>query len=599
MHQPILFSLTLIVVLGAAAQWLAWATRLPSILLLLLAGFLAGPLTGWIEPDQIFGKLLLPFVSLSVALILFEGGLSLRIREIKGVRAVVFALVTVGVVVTWVVAGAAAYYLLGFDVKMSALLGAILSVTGPTVVQPLLRHIRPIGLAGSILKWEGIVVDPVGAMLSVIVFEIAFGDQLGKAAHHLITVLWRTVLSGGIGLAAAGVIVVTFKRYWVPDHLRNAVAMMLVVISFYASNRLQAESGLLAVSVMGIALGNQRWVDMRHVLEFKENLRVFLLSAIFILLSARIPMADLARTSLREIAFVVILIVIVRPASVFVSTLGSRLTWAERGLIACMAPRGIVAAAVASVFAFSLERYGVAEGRLLVPIVFGTIVGTVLFYGLIGPIIARRLKLADSNPQGVLLVGAGLFSREVARVLQSLGFRVLAADTNRYEIRSAQMEGIPVYHGNVLSEEVGYELDLAGIGKMMAITPNDEVNQLAVETYSRVFGSANTFRLAPKPAVHPSTQRSESTPPRALFSAEATFGHLSDLCKRGAKAKATKLSSEFNYEAFRAEHGSAFIPLFVLNQAGQILVVRAGAQINPVAGDTIVTLNWSEAKNGG
>ncbi len=608
MPHTILLGLTTVIVLGAIAQWLAWALRVPSILLLLLFGFAAGPIAGWLgspyqlQPDQLFGDLLLPFVSIAVALILFEGGLTLRLREIHGVRAVVGMLVSVGVVATWLLAGAAAHWLVGLSLEMAALVGAIVSVTGPTVVLPLLRHIKPSGRVGPLLKWEGIVIDPIGALLAVLVFEVIAGSHSGAPGQagaaevaasvpsHVATALGKTLLAGGgLGLLGAGLLALCLRRYWVADHLQSAVALMLVVAMFAAANVIQGESGLLAVTVMGISLANQRFADVEQILAFKEDLRVFLLSAVFILLSARLRLEDVGSIGFGALMFVAALVLVVRPAAVALSTVGSRLNWRERAFLAWMAPRGIVAAAMTSVFALALEQQGHEQARLLVPLVFATIVGTVLIYGASGGLVARRLGLADADPQGVLFVGADPFARMLAAALQRLGLRVLLVDTNRAGVVAAQMQGLPTLHGSILSEDVDDKLDLSGIGRLLALTSNDEVNVLAAERFGRVFGRARVYQLPTKGSEKGRASVHHHRAGRRLFREDFTYAQIAQWMIRGAGVKATKLTETFDFEAFRAQHGAGFVPLFVVTDGNRLQVVAADDKLTPKAGQTLVS----------
>jgi len=585
-----LVSLALVVVLGASAQWLAWRIRVPSILLLLLTGFLVGPILGWINPDRLFGDLLLPIVSLSVALILFEGGLNLRFAELRGSGATVRNLVTVGALVTWAIAAAAAHWIVGLDRVLALLLGAILIVTGPTVVLPLLRHIRPNGPAGAILKWEGIVIDPIGAVLAVIVFEIVVGGHLDEAAGHVALALLKTVLvGGGLGLLAAGLLVVVLRRYWVPDNLQTSVALLLVTAAFVAANLVQHESGLLAVTVMGVALGNQRRADVRHITEFKENLQVFLLAALFVLLSARVQLADLAALGFEAVLFVLILILIARPLSVWVSTWRGPLDLRQRLFLMSLAPRGIVAAAVASVFALALERAGHADARLLVPLTFGTIVGTVLVYGLAAPRLARRLGLSDRDPQGVLLAGAGPLPRALARVLGDQGFRTLLVDTNRANVAAARLAGLTAYHGSILGERILDRIDLAGIGRLLALTPSNEVNVLAVRRFVRLFGRSDVYQLSPRDA-NGRTGLEQHLHGRWLFAPDATAEHLDEFLARGATVKVNRLTDNFDFRAFRTQYGAAALPLFVITDTGRLTILATDLKIDPRPGQTLISL---------
>ncbi|MFQ5805169.1 MAG: cation:proton antiporter [Phycisphaerae bacterium] len=593
MPQAALIGIAGIIVLGVGAQLLAWRLGLPSILLLLIFGFVAGPITGFLDPDQLFGKeLLLSLVSVSVALILYEGGLSLSLADLPKVGGVVRNLVSVGAVLTWAVGTVAAYLVFDLDLGLATLLGAVLVVTGPTVIGPLLRHIRPSGPVGPILMWEGIVIDPIGAMLAVLIFE-AIGGGEGEAAtaqFFAMAVVKTIVLAGGLGLLAAGLLTLLIYRYWIPDFLQSAVSLMLVVAVFAGANRLQPESGLLAVTVMGIALANQRLANVRHIVEFKENLRVLLISSLFILLAARLGPGDLTGIGAGGLLTVALLVLFGRPLAVFVSTLRSTLTRKERLFLAWMAPRGIVAAAVSSVFALRLEEMGYANARMLVPITFLVIIGTVAIYGLTSPLVAHRLGVADPNPQGVLLVGAHGWVRALASLLQAKGYRVLLVDSNRANIAAARMAGLPTYAGSILAEYAIAEMTLGGIGRILAVTPNDWVNALAVQRFTSVFGRARCYQLPPqekpkrKQALHRHLQG------RWLFAAGMTNAALEQRFATGATVKATPLSAEFEFAAFRSLYGEAAVPLFVITEAGRLNVITADQPPKPLPGQTLISL---------
>ena len=398
MTENLLIAVASIITLGIAAEWFAWRIGLPSILVLLVFGFLAGPLTGFLDPDVMLGDLLFPIVSISVAVILFEGGASLRIGELRQIGGVVRNLVTIGVALTWVLAATAAYLFLGLDPAAAALLGAILVVTGPTVIVPLLRQMRPVPQVASTLKWEGILIDPIGAVLAVLVFEAVVAGGLERATAAVLLGLLKTLLIGGLAAAlGVGILVFLMDRQWVPDFLQSPLALMVVVTAFAASNAMQSESGLLTATLMGVALANQKAVEVRHILEFKENLRVLLISSLFILLAARLELSDLARIGLPELAFLATLVLVIRPLSVAVSTLGSELEWRERIMVAFVAPRGIVAAAVSSMFALELAHAG-HEAYQLASLTFMVIIGTVAIYGLGSTPLARLLGVSKPDP---------------------------------------------------------------------------------------------------------------------------------------------------------------------------------------------------------
>jgi NhaP-type Na+/H+ or K+/H+ antiporter len=599
--EHFLIELTAILVLGIAAQWLAWRIHMPAILVLLIVGFIAGPATGVLDPDALFGDLLLPIISASVAIILFEGGLGLSLREIREIGAAVRNLVTIGVAVTWVLSAAAAYWLLDLGLSLSILLGAIFVVTGPTVILPLLREVRPAARVGSAVKWEGIVNDPIGAILAVLVFEaiVAGGVQRGAEVAAL-GVLKAALVGVGVGVAGALVLIVLLKRYWIPDFLQNPFFLMLVVGAFTAANTLQTESGLLAVTVMGAVLANQRAVTVKHIAEFKENLRTLLISVLFIILAARLPVSELDHLGLGSALFLVLLIVVVRPAAVALSTVGSDLSWRERAFIAWMAPRGIVAAAVASIFALRLVDAGYPQAERLVVLTFLVITGTVAVYGLTAGPVARALQVARPNPQGALLVGAHAWARSLARALQEMGYEALLVDANWANISAARKAGLKTVQANILSEHTMDEIPLEGLGRLLALTPNDEVNSLSALHFADLFGRAEVYQLPPEGG---DGDRSRAVPShlrgRLLFAPGATHAEMSRRFAAGAVIKRTKLTPEFDYEAFRGRYEGATTPLFLVLENGSLVVFTVDNPPTPRPGHTVVHLVVPQERNEG
>ncbi len=594
--EEIALRLAAIVVLGVGAQWVATRLRLPSILLLLGLGLIAGAGTGFIDPDELFGGLLVPGVSLAVAVILFEGGLGLRVAEVRGVGLVVRNLIVVGTAVTLIVATAFAYFILDLSLSLSLLLAAVLVVTGPTVVIPLLDHIRPLGQTKALLRWEGIIIDPIGAVLAVLIFEATFAEGAEEATVEAIQAVSMTLAAGGgIGLLSAGILVVLLERYLIPDEMRNPVTLMAVLGATAAANWVQAESGLLAATMMGIALANQRAVNVRHILEFKESLRVLLIGSLFVVLAARLDVDDLKTIDLLDAAFFAALVIVARPLAVAISSFGSSLSWQERVFVALMAPRGIVAVSLASILALRLSEEGIAGADRLVPLVFLVVIGTITLYGLAGPYIARALGLARPNPQGVLIVGAGLWVRDLAATLQSNGIQAMLIDSNRANVHDANLAGLPAHYANVLSEDVQHELDLDDIGRLVALTPNDEVNALAAQHFAEVFGQQHVYQLAPKAGVVHESQDDHRAIPRylrgrILFGARATHEYIAARIAEGAVVKATTLSDEFDYGAFVAMYGEDALRLFIVDGSGKLTVVSADATPTVGAGQTLISL---------
>ncbi|HCD53004.1 MAG TPA: hypothetical protein DEQ34_11185 [Balneolaceae bacterium] len=596
MDEEILIGLTSVLALGISAQWLAWRTKLPAILVLLAVGIIAGPVTGLLDPDHLMGDLLSPFVSISVAIILFEGGLSLRMSEFKKIGGVVVKLITFGIVITWALAAIASFYLLDLGLEISVLFGAILIVTGPTVIIPLLRQVRPTETAGSVLKWEGIVNDPIGAMMSVLVFEIiiagGFGSISGKAGMVIITTIIYGTFFGGLG---AGVLYFMMKKHWIPDYLQNPVSLMIVVAMFTASNLLQHESGLLAVTVMGILLANQKDVRVKHIIEFKENLQVLLISALFILLASRLKIEHLEYFNIKSGLFLLALFFVVRPASIFISTIGSKLTIKEKTFLAWMAPRGIVAAAISAIFALRLEQEGFAGAEQLVPYTFIVIIATVTIYGLSANPVARALGVAKPRPTGVLFLAAHDWARMMATTLKELGFKVLVADSNWENISKARKSGLKTYYGNILSEYAMDEIDFDGIGRLMALTPNDEVNSLASIRFAEIFGTSNVFQLAQTASSkRRDSETSEFLGGRTLIANDMTFNHISRFMTKDIVVSKTPISEEFTFKEYNNLYGENSIPMFLLSSDNNLEPFAVDNPPSPQSGDTIIAFTIAD-----
>ncbi|UCF20147.1 MAG: sodium:proton antiporter [Gemmatimonadota bacterium] len=592
MTHHLLVAIAAIITLGIAAEWLAWRFHLPSILVLLIFGFIAGPLTRYLDPDAMLGSLLFPIVSISVAIILFEGGASLRLPELREVGGLVRNLVSLGALITWGLSAVAAYSILGLTVQTAALLGAILVVTGPTVIVPLLRHIRPVKQVASTLKWEGIVIDPIGAVLAVLVFEAVLAGELGAATTAAVLGLLKTMAIGAVlGALGAGLLVVLMERQWVPEFLQSPLALMVVVAAFAASNAFQPESGLLTATVMGVAVANQKAVEVKHILEFKENLRVLLISSLFILLAARLQLDDLRGFGLSEAAFLAALILVVRPVSVWLSSLGSGFKWRERVMIACVAPRGIVAAAVASLFALELAEAGYAGAERIVSVTFMVIIATVAIYGLGAAPLARLLKVAQTDPQGVLIVGAHPWARAIAAELRDERVPVRLVDTNYTNIAEARMMGLPVYYGSALTEGALDAIDLHGIGRVLALTANDEVNSLTALNFSEIFGSDGVYQLPPEQLSAKSGKGAVSRHLRGrfLFDTSANYWQLTARFDAGADVKTANLTETYDFQTFNARYRNA-IPLFLIGEGGTLSVFTVNNPPKPGPGQKLIAV---------
>ncbi len=580
-------------ILAIACQWFAWWVKLPAILFLLVAGILAGPVAGWLDPDAVFGGLLFPIIELSVAVILFEGSLSLHLDEIRGLERVVRRLVGVGVLVTWAVVTLATHVFVGFSWAIAILFGAMTVVTGPTVIVPMLRTVRPKASLASILRWEGIIIDPVGALLAVLVFEfIVSGAERHPLGHTLKSFAEILLIGGLLGIAAGYFLGVVLRRHWMPEYLHNVATLTVVIGIFSLANVVQPESGLLAVTVMGLWLANMKGVPIDDILDFKESLSVLLISGLFIILAARIDFREFELLGWGALGVFLVMQFVARPLKAAVATWGSSLDWRERALIGWIAPRGIVAAAMAALFAIRLQAQGFAEAPLLVPLTFLVIIGTVALQSATARPLAMWLRVAEPEPRGFLIVGANPLARAIAAALNEKGFRTLLADGEWDNVRAALMEGHDVYYGNVVSEHADRHLDLVGIGRLLALCPRREVNALAVMRYASEFGRDAVFSLRTEgdQGKGEKARTEAKAPGRRLFGEDVTYQRLTEMMKKGARIRSTKLTESFDFAEYYRQHFGRGIPLFAIDQKGRLHPFVVGDEPEPKAGWTLLGL---------
>ena len=597
--QTIVLQFAALITLGLLCQWAAWRSKLPAILLLLLVGLFLGPIMGWMKPDHYFGDLLFPFVSISVAIILFEGSLGLNFSELKGLGRVVRRLTSVGVLITWILIALSARWLLALDWEIAWLFGAIALVSGPTVIGPMLRSVRPNARVSNVLRWEGITIDPIGAMLAVLVYEYIISSQSGYALGHTLLVFMRIILiGGGLGILAAFALGGLLRRHWLPDYLHNLATISLVMLAFGLSNTIEHESGLLAVTVMGIALANMQGLNIQHIASFKENLSIILISCLFILLAARVELDHVVQLGMPAVILLGVIQFVIRPVVVLIATRGSNLSWQERTMIAWIAPRGIVAAAVSSLFALRLEQMGYSEATVLVALTFSVIVGTVMLQSATARLLASFLGVAEPSPRGVLFVGANVVARELARVLQQHDFQVLLADTNWNNIRTARMEGLPTFYGNPVSEHADHHLDMVGLGKLMAATPYRDVNALALLRYGPEFGAQNIFSLVTGDEAEPKSKTSVSSQQQVQYlgARDLTYAKFASLLSKGAKLRSTQLTETYQFKDLLDDSSHSLYPLFAFDKRGWLHIVTPDKELEPQSGWTIISLDYSQVE---
>jgi len=475
------FTVVLALAVGIATQSMARHLRIPGIVLLLLAGAALGPDgLGWVEPRAL-GESLFTLVDLAVAVILFEGGLNLEIASLRRQQRPIRLLVTIGPLITILGGGLACRLALGWPWMASLLFGGLVAVTGPTVVTPLVRGLRLRPRVATVLEAEGVLVDPIGAILAVLLLELAVAggaESMAGGAWALVARLSFGTLAGGIGGLALGALLRV--RRLVPEGYENVLVLSGVLLLFQSCEELVSHSGLLAVALAGVTVGNLRTRVDRDLREFKEELTALLIGMLFVLLAADVRLTEVRALGWRGIAVVGALVIAIRPLCVWVSTLGSDLTRGERGLVAWIAPRGIVAAAVASITAVTLDAAGHGGGAELRALVFLTIAATVLLAGLTAAPVARLLGQQLPGRETVAILGAQGLGLALARELSRAGNPVVFLDSNPESSRRAEEAGFPVVFGNALLERTLLRARFDEVATVIGLTPNQILNSVFV-----------------------------------------------------------------------------------------------------------------------
>ena len=584
-----MLELASIVILGIVAQWVAWRLKLPSILPLILIGLLVGPVSTlftadgakliepiWNGSNGLFpGEGLYYFVSLAISIILFEGGLTLKLSEVSNVGPVITKLITLGTAITFFGAGVATHLIFGLSWEISFLFSALIIVTGPTVIAPILRNIPLKKDVSAVLKWEGILIDPIGALVAVIVYEfISVGEGHTYTQQALID--FGKILLFGLtfGFTFAHGLAAAIKRSLIPHYLLNVAALSTVLLVFVISDIFAHESGLLAVVVMGLVMGNIDLPNIKELLYFKESLSVLLISILFILLAANINLEDMQRMYTWETALLFGAVVfLIRPLGVFLSTQGSGLRINEKLFIGWVGPRGIVAAGIASLFGSKLVVRGEPGAEYITPLVFTVVLGTVLLNATTARPFAKIVGVFLKRSEGILIVGASKASRLIGQYLQRNNRHVVLIDNNPTNIEKSKALGLEAFTANIYTDAIVDNLELTDVGYLIAMTANSEINQFAIEKFKDQFGENGSFRLGDADEINDPENSSRAS----LFSHTHDFTRIMDAVRQNPAVHELDLRSpqHFRKRFKQATEDADIVPIFIKSPDGQLHIIPA------------------------
>ncbi len=578
-----------IIILGIVAQWVAWRLKLPAILPLILIGLIVGPLATLYTEDG--GKLIEPiwngekglfpgdglyyFVSLAISVILFEGGLTLKRSEIKNVGPVITKLITLGSLVTFLAAGLAAHFIFGLSWQISFLFSALIIVTGPTVITPILRNIPLKKDVSTILKWEGILIDPIGALAAVLVFEfISVGGGNGYTMTALMEFGKILLFGFTFGFTFAHGLAFAIKKNLIPHYLLNVVSLSVVLLVFVESEIFAHESGLLAVVVMGMVMGNMDLPNRKELLYFKESLSVLLISILFILLSANINISDLELIlTWKTVGLFAVIVFLIRPLGVFLSSAGSNLLLKEKLFISWVGPRGIVAAGIASLFGSKLITNGVPGAEYITPLVFMIVLGTVLLNATTARLFAKVVKVFLNKSEGILIIGASKVSRLIASYLQKNNRHVVLIDNNESNINKAAKLGLEAFSANIYADSLSDYIELSDVGYLMALTGNSDINKYTIDKFQKDFGENGSFRLVDADEMNDS----KNNPKEGLFSHTDDFIKLTEAARKNPTIHEIDLNDMEHYEGLIeiTKADQDIVPLFLKTPEGELRIISA------------------------
>jgi len=595
MLDSTLFQIAAVVGLGVLSQWVAWRMRMPAIVIMSLVGLIVGPFLNLINPKESFGEVFNPLISLAVAIILFEGSLSLDFREIKGFPRAILRISTIGAFIAWILGSFAAHYLAGLSLDVAFVIGGLFIVTGPTVILPLLRQAKLKERPAAILKWEGIVVDPFGALLALFAFQVVLWTNDFITGTSLLVFFGSSFLAAGIGALVGWGLGRMIEHGYVPEYLKSPIVLGCVLLVFVLSDAIMHETGLLAVTAMGIVMANMHLTSLRDLIHFKENISVLLISSVFIMLTASLTIDTLLEIlNWRILLFVLGMMFIVRPISIWISTLGVGLTIEERTLIGWIAPRGIVALTVSGFFAYELGEVGFEGADIITALTLALVFATVLAHGFSIGWLGKKLGLQATEEAGVLIVGGTPFSALLGEAIQSFDKPVLIMDRSWGMLLNARQLGLKTLVGDILSEHTEYHVDLTPYEILIAATEGDAYNALVCQRFVPELGREHIYQTP----IHEGDPNdySKSIGGKKLFSSKYDIHTLNSLVERGYIIRKTLITEQYSVEKFLNDDGYETIPLFAVDKEKNLKFLTDDNKDTVDEGSTIVSLTSPSRK---
>ena len=425
----------------------------------------------------------------------------------------------------------------------------------------------------------------------MLVFEFIASGQAATAFGHTLLAFSKTILVGAVlGVAAGYSLGLLLRNHWIPEFLHNVSALTILFAVFAVSDILQDESGLLTVTVMGVWMANMKKVPVDEILDFKESLSVLLISGLFILLAARLDLREVTALGWGAVGVLLLIQFVARPVKVAVATWGSDLGWNERALLAWIAPRGIVAAAISALFSIRLQAGGYEQAAFLVPLTFMVIIGTVVLQSATARPLAGLLGVSEPERKGFLIIGSNPVSRIIAKALMEIGHNTVIVDGSWGSVQRAKMEGLRTYYGNAVSEHADRHLDLVGIGSLLALSSQPELNALAAMRYRTEFGRDAVYVLEVAKSSEGESRKTTAPFGHVLFGKDVTYAKLVEMVSEGAKMRSTTLSESFDWNEYNKENYGKAVPLFMVNKKKELSIFTADTGLQPVEGDTVVAL---------